>query len=226
VTMRKRGWHNMDSRAVQALANLAQAMNEHTAIRVDIAPAVSFDSRDLFKTPWVYVIAHSETKGFTITESESANFGQYLASGGFVFTETVSRVEQRVLGTAWEIALRRMVVDALGSQGVVHERDWGFEPLSDTHPLYHCFFHFSKPPAGIGVGMGRGVVPEYLEGVTLGGRLVAIVSARRYFYLWNGDARASLGLDPTRALQFGVNLLVFVLTQEGSITQRVMQTVY
>jgi hypothetical protein len=31
--------------------------------------------------------------------------------------------------------------------------------------------------------------------------------------------------DPTRQLQFGVNLIVFALTQEGSITNQVMDSV-
>ena len=225
VSMRERSWHSIDSRALRALVNLADFMNRYTDIKVDIAPAVTFDSSELFKTPWVYATSHERTKGFQITSSESVNLGRYLISGGFIFTETVSRTGDRVIGTAWEIALRQMLKDALGSQGVTYERDWTFEPLSNTHPIYHCFFDFSKAPPGIGIGMHRGIAPDYLEGVTLGSRLVAIVSLKRYFYLWNNDARASLGLDPTRPLQFGVNVLVFVLTQEGSITQRVMHSV-
>jgi hypothetical protein len=225
VSMRERGWHDMDSRTLRALVHLAAFMNERTDIKVDIAPAISLDSSDLFKTPWAYATAHSETKGFQITSSESANLGRYLTSGGFVFTETVSRSGDRVIGTAWEIALRQMLKDALGSQGRVYQRDWVFEPLPDTHPIYRCFFDFNGAPPGIGIGMQRGIVPDYLEGITLGNRLVAIVSLKRYFYLWNNDARASLGLDPTRPLQFGVNVLVFVLTQEGSITQQVMHSV-
>jgi hypothetical protein len=32
-------------------------------------------------------------------------------------------------------------------------------------------------------------------------------------------------MDNTRQLQFGVNLIVFALTQEGSITHRLMESV-
>ena len=34
-----------------------------------------------------------------------------------------------------------------------------------------------------------------------------------------------LYLDNTRLLQFGINTIVFALTQEGSITNRVMESV-
>jgi len=150
VSMRERGWHNIDSRTVRALVNLAAAMNEYTNIRASIGPEVTFDSRELFKTPWIYVTAHSETKGFQITTSESSNLGGYLMSGGFVFTETVSAARSGagyiMMGTAWEIALRQLVKDALSAQGVAYERDYTYEPLPGSHPLYHCFFDFSRAP--------------------------------------------------------------------------------
>ena len=31
--------------------------------------------------------------------------------------------------------------------------------------------------------------------------------------------------DPTRALQFGVNMIIFALTQEGSITHRLVESI-
>jgi len=47
---------------------------------------------------------------------------------------------------------------------------------------------------------------------------------RAYFVAW-GRLQGSGWRDNRRRLQFGVNLLVFALTQEGSITNRVMDTV-
>ena len=32
-------------------------------------------------------------------------------------------------------------------------------------------------------------------------------------------------LDPTRQFQFGINTIIFALTQEGSITERLMDVV-
>jgi hypothetical protein len=60
----------------------------------------------------------------------------------------------------------------------------------------------------------------YLEGVTLGDRLVAVVSRKEIGKAW-GDFEER-GIDPTRQLQFGVNLVVFALTQPESITDRAM----
>ena len=73
---------------------------------------------------------------------------------------------------------------------------------------------------------GRGVdAPyDYLEGVTIERRLVAIVSVKDLEGAWDWWPERA-GIDNTRQLQFLVNLIVFALTQEGSITNRVMDTV-
>ena len=222
VSMRHKSFHSIDGRTLRALVNLALAMNKYTNIRVDLAPAVQFDSRELFNTPWVYTTTHEATKGFTITASESSNLGTYLVSGGFILTEPVSVQGPRVIGTPWEVALRQMLKDALASQNAVHGRDWSFEPLPSTHPIYHCFFDFEGAPPSLEAWPV--VVPHYLEGITLDDRLVAIASSKAYFYPWSQRLNEYM-MDPTRPLQFGVNMLVFVLTQEGSITQQVMYSV-
>ena len=222
VSMRHKSFHSMDGRTLRALVNLAAAMNKYTNIKVDLAPAVQFDSRELFNTPWVYTTTHEATKGFTITASESANLGTYLVSGGFILTEPVSVQGPRVVGTPWEVALRQMLKDALASQNAVHGRDWSFEPLPNTHPIYHCFFDFDGAPPSLEAWPV--VVPDYLEGITLEDRLVAIASSKAYFYPWSQRLNEYM-MDPTRPLQFGVNMLVFVLTQEGSVTQQVMYSV-
>ena len=211
----------MDGTTVRALVNLATAMNRYTDIKVDIGAEIPLDSRQLLKTPWVYVIAHEKTRGFDITFSESLNLGEYLTSGGFLFAESVSQSAGSMVGTSWELALRQMLRDALATQRIVHGRDWTFDPLPDSHPIYHCFFDFGKAPTCVEIWAR--VVPDYLDGITLAGRLVAIVSLKDYFTAWNHRGFVNRGLDPSRLRQFGVNILVFVLTQEGSITQQVIQ---
>ena len=83
--------------------------------------------------------------------------------------------------------------------------------------------------------MTNGWVPqviEYIEGVTIGGRLLGIVDFKNYVGCWawlnpiDGPKRFPGGFpDGTKQAHFGVNLIVYVLTQEGSITKRVMDTV-
>ena len=69
-----------------------------------------------------------------------------------------------------------------------------------------------------------------MDGVTIAGRLLGLVSTKSYANAWGdwGPGGANSGyaaLDPTRCLQFGVNSIVFALTQEGSITSQVMDSV-
>ena len=169
---------------------------------------------------------------FRITSQEATNLGDYLTSGGFVFAEPVSRgAEGSMLGTPWEIALRQMLEDALSGEGFVRDRDWAFEPLPGSHPIYHCYFDFSAPPPAtdaFAVARGYdGEISNFLEGLEVHGRLVAILSKKGYLHPWFywGPGKWYEHLDPTRQFQFGVNLIVFALTQEGSITHRLMDTV-
>jgi hypothetical protein len=64
-------------------------------------------------------------------------------------------------------------------------------------------------------------VATYLTGLWLGDRLAAIegISVAQF------GSTVRLGVDTTRHLQLGVNILVYALTQEGSITQHLMQMV-
>jgi len=57
---------------------------------------------------------------------------------------------------------------------------------------------------------------------------VLVLSLKDFTSTWVGwgDSRhAYSNLDNTRQLQFGVNVIIFALTQEGSITQQVMDMV-
>ena len=73
---------------------------------------------------------------------------------------------------------------------------------------------------------------DYIEGITLEGRLIGILDCKSYVDCWGwwngveGPKRFPAGFpDGNRQFQLGVNMIIFVLTQEGSITKRVMDTV-
>jgi hypothetical protein len=59
-----------------------------------------------------------------------------------------------------------------------------------------------------------------LEGVYVNKRLVAIFSGNDYEDIWAGPGTQFAYINPERQYQFGVNLIVYALTQEGSITKR------
>ena len=170
---------------------------------------------------------------YELTPSEADNFGRYLFSGGFAFVEDTDWLR----GGMSDKALRKVLRDALAAQGYPYGNAWAFEMLPEGHPIYHCFFDFNGPPAGednwnYGGGQWqRGEAPyDYLEGITIDERLLILYSMKGLATCWSewgyGHHYAmKKQLDPTRQLQFGVNIVVFALTQEGSITNRVMDIV-
>ena len=71
-----------------------------------------------------------------------------------------------------------------------------------------------------------------MEGIILEDRLNVLYVNLNLSNPWGDWGRVTFGgrkyyvhLDPTRPLQFGINIIIFALTQEGSITNRVMDTV-
>ena len=207
-----------------AVQNLVNAMNEYTKIHVDFSTRLSLSSKELRETPWVFVPAVN----FTLTEGELANLGKYLESGGFLLADAGIWV-----GGDTDAFIRQMIRDALATVG----RDARFRRLPANHPIYHAFFDFDSPPKalvggpGYGtsgpVGEGRNSV-DYLIGVEVEGRLAAVISYQNLGIAWENIPvyqDKKLYLDNTRLLQFGINTIVFALTQEGSITNRVMESV-
>ena len=131
-----------------------------------------------------------------------------MRQGGFVFAENYTvRYEY---GKA-EASLRKMFKDVLG-------KDARFHLLPNDHPIYHSFFDFNGgPPPGGEIRRGpldHGIPSPHLEGIYLDGRLVAVYSDKGYALVWE----AEFGNKPQ--LKMGVNLVVYALTQEGSIAQQ------
>ena len=205
-----------------ALPYLVEAVNKYTHIKADVANAFTFDSRELFKVPIIMVSSHVP---FKITESEAYNLGRYLLVGGFLYCDTLSRN-----ALANNQSLQQMWKDALLAVGVRWGVDWEFERLPNDHPIYHCYFDFDGPPPGhddlADKYAGSFPIPpvNYLEGVNLDGRLSGIMTTKNYTATWDAWVHTQ-NRDNTRQLQFAVNIIVFALTQEGSITNRVMDTV-
>jgi len=213
-----------------SLRRLVDRLNEWTNINASITSSISFDSAELFLTPWVYL---SLNFAFEPTESETANLGEYLLGGGFLYFE----------GSNWhawdgERALFRFVAQALESQGHRQGVDWEFEFIPKTHPIFHCYYDFPD-----GTPVGDSVVSKFLwqtgrdddiepysKGVQVDSRLVAFNTNQGYsgaWRDWNNPVRTSsyVYLDPTIPFRFGINTIIFALTQEGSITRRAMDSV-
>jgi len=234
-TLRDINWHETHARLVFGLRRLVKALNEYTMIKADVIGTYDFDSAELFKTPWVYV---ASVTSFQLDDSELINLGKYMVAGGFLFADTCHNMDQTRSVFA-EKSLRNMIVQALETQGLLEGRDWAFEKIPNDHPLYHCFFDFNDgPPMGADWKRAHnslGGPYPFLEGVTINGRMYAILSRKGLGHAWSDwgpdGAGARQGhsdyrkFTPTRALQFGVNVIIFALTQEGSVTQQAMNYV-
>ncbi len=203
----------------RAVIHLSDAVNRYTSIRSRVDKHLFVDSRKLFNTPFVFLCVDGQ---FELTEIEAKNFGEYLRKGGFAVLDNGKPEDEFGAG---EASLRKMLRDALGN-------DAKFLPIPNDHPVYHCFFDFDEgPPQGSevktsanstgGYSTGINVVTMYkqvlyLEGITIDDRLVAIYSDKGYAIKW----AANVNNEPQ--LKIGVNMVVFALTQEGSIAQQKM----
>ena len=144
--------------------------------------------------------------------------GRYLVEGGFIVGDGGSWVE----GTS-DICLRKMFKRALAKVN----RRCEFVKITGEHPIFHCYFDFDSPPENQG-GAGK-YYPDYLIGIPVDGRLAGVICYNNLASRW-ADRGGYYGhieerRENTRMLQFGVNLIVFALTQKGSITNRLMDTI-
>jgi hypothetical protein len=76
-----------------------------------------------------------------------------------------------------------------------------------------------------GVSQGKFGMPawNYLNGYFVKGRLAGVAPGQGWG--WDSPTGLSTGADATRQIQMAVNIIVYALTQEGSMTQRLMQMV-
>ena len=204
----------------RAVINLVEAVNRYTNINAKVDTHLYLDSRKIYETPFVYVVAD---KAFELTDIEAKNFGEYLRKGGFAVID--NGTPQYEFGQA-EASLRQMLKDALLA-------DAQFLPIPNDHPLYHCFFDFDDgPPQGNEIQMVQTTTTDmqgetarnssmakavlFLEGIWLDERLVAIYSDKGYAQKWK------LMTNNEPQLKMGVNFVVFALTQAGGIAQQKM----
>jgi hypothetical protein len=196
---------------------VVEAMTRFTDIKTDAAGTYTLDSRELFRIPWIFINAGTM---FKLTGAEADNLGRYLVVGGFVFAETWAARP----GGPDDVALQGMFKDALRTQGFEYGRGWTFQALGNDHPVYHCYFDFDGPPAGYpSLEFSKDAHWGPLYGITIGNRLLAIKSTMDIEGVWNWWMQISPNYDNTRALQFLVNMIVFALTQEGSIAQQLTE---
>ena len=186
---------------VDTIDRLRDVLNEYTGLNAEFLGMITFDDPRLMEVPVILPQGNP-------TEAEMGQLAQYLLAGGFV------------LGGVYEEALEK-------HGGLVRGKDFWSERLPDTHPVYTAFFDLKGGmPFGYCPGCASGQKSghktwNYLRGYFVKGRLAGITPGDGGWG-WQNDM---YGGDSTRQLQLAVNIIIFALTQEGSITQRLMQMV-
>ena len=185
---------------VKTVDELRDAVNSYTGLQADFVGSISFDDERLMEVP--IIIPQGSPN-----ESEMAQLARYLMAGGFVF------------GAIWGEALEKY-------GGLVNGRDFWSERLPDDHPIYSSFFDIkggmtSGYPPSLGQGKFGVSAWNYMMGYYIKGRLAGVQPGMGGW----GFGNQRYGGDTTRQLQMAVNVIVYALTQEGSMTQRLMQMV-
>ena len=189
---------------VKTIDRICDVINEYTGLKAEFLGLITFDDPRLLEVPVIV-----EPRG-TPNETEMANLAHYLMSGGFMFAHINGKYAE--------------ALEKYG--GIVYGKDFWSERLPEDHLVYTSFFDLSGGmPFGYNPSLGQGklgVKPwNYLLGYYIQGRLVSIMPGDGGWG-WQNDER---GGDSTRQLQMAVNIIIYALTQEGSITQRLMQMV-
>lgn len=181
-------WYNDPSAEV----NLLQYAREHAGI--DAIPRYEFvelSSDKLFTFPMLFLTGHGN---IVFSDYEVQRLRTYLLRGGFLYVD-----DDYGLDKAFRREIKKVFPDA------------SLVELPFSHGLYHCWYDFSSGTPKIhkhddGIPQGFGIFYE--------GRLVVF-----YTYEANpsdGWADAEVHNDPPeireKALQFGTNILVWVLT--------------
>ena len=148
-TIQVRFYHQLPRRMAERrmLQGLADKMTASTQVHVEVSDAVALDNPQLLQVPFVLLTVNTP---FEFTDSEAANFGAYLTGGGFVFVDIVSMLWPQYTDDELDIPVVRAFIRAsFQAAGYQEWKDWQFERLDITHPLYHCFHEFHSLPRGM-----------------------------------------------------------------------------
>lgn len=197
-----------------AVEELMRYMRDHTKINAKIeGTTMRLSDTNIMKAPVLYMTGNQAV--IQLSDTEKKNLGDYLKNGGFLFAEEIRQSDATngldgkdagVEGTPFDRQFKALLKDplVLGSDG----SKW--QKIPKSHALYTSFWDFDDGPPMGGAPGGNVFDLEMLE---LRGRVAVVFSDLNISWYW-GDPLADAR---ERGLQFGVNMIVFALTQPGGI---------
>ena len=179
------------------LPTLVAYARQHTLLDLDPEPhTVDLETDRLFAYPFLYLNGHGSV---AFTADEAARLRRYLDGGGFLYVNDDYGLDETI-----RAELRKVYPDQ------------ELAVLPNAHPVYHAHFDF---PAGIPKVHEHDGLPAQGLGLFHEGRLVVFYAFQTD--LADGWEPPGTHPDPpaTReaALQMGVNLLVYAMSQGTSL---------
>ena len=208
-------------------------LNNYTGIQADFLGSITFDDERLLEVP----IILPEGRGLmgelpgAPNESELEALSRYLMSGGFIIGSCIADAGGRgsqSQGVKENGAIGLMAIwdEAVEKYGGLSEgTDYWVERIPEDHPIYTSYFDLGGGvPSGYDPNLGSGKQGikswNVLFGYYIKDRLIGVTPSQDWG--WRNHEKSG---DATRQLQMAVNIIVYALTQEGSMTQRLMQMV-
>jgi Domain of unknown function (DUF4159) len=189
--------------------NLIEHIVERTSVNLSrdwfVADVAKLD--DMVGFPFLFMHAELAPE---LTETETSNLREYMLRGGFLFAEDCVNGKHRTRGRRdyGDIFFRRMV-DVLPR--IVPEAK--FERLPDDHPVFSSVYLVKG-----GMPHMQGI-PHGLHGLTLNGRVLALLSPSDLHCGWaNGDSWFYPGATHL-ACAMGTNIYTFAMTQDDELAR-------
>ncbi len=180
--------------------NLIRAIRAQTSANVTeqwfVADVASLDSMVQF--PFLFMHGNYAPH---LADTHRANLREYLLRGGFLFAEDCVNANSR-----GDDFFRRMA--NVEFPGMFPEAK--LERLAYDHPAFHCFYNFKR-----GIPHMQGV-EHGLHGITINGRLLALLSPSDIHCGWTNGAKWFGRAKQIQAFQMGINIYLYAMTQPGS----------
>jgi hypothetical protein len=238
----------------KAIDGFTDFIKSYTQIKPVIDPPVYLDSPRLLEYPFIYITAdqsfdltemekknlgkYLRNGGFAFIEAYGeltrdagtiqALYNRGMATNVAMDPAAASDALEARLNAKFEAPLiaapsmRQMLRDALGARSRL-------APIPKDHPLYHCFYDIDNPPGMqelLNTDGRTGRQPRnILEGITIDGRLVAVLSEKRYGIIWKefGNPNPPKNIPIDMMGKMGINILVLGMLQQGGLTVKAME---
>ena len=191
---------------LQLIDVLRDVLSTFTGLQAQFVGDLTYDDERILEVPIIFVDERLASRNTTPNEAEIKNLTQYLLQGGFILGPLTAEMQEGL--------------EKYG--GLVRGRDFWEARVPEDHLIFSSFFDIR---GGVPVGStphttSKWDTPHVLTGYFLKGRLVGLSPKQGW-----GWENFHYPAENTRQLQMAVNIIIYALTQEGSMTQRLMQMV-